>query len=114
MGYKIRETYERNIKSYSSAKSLDDLLGARGAEASREGAGKGLTLASSSLCPLGLDSTVAIKYSLILMRRLERSASSSRASSPEASLSSIMSGSSSVSSEASSSSGAAPLSGVEG
>jgi hypothetical protein len=110
---KKKETYGSDIKLSSQLKNPDDLLGAIGAEASREGAGEGLTLASSSR-PLGLDSTVAIKSSLILPRRLERSASSSRASSPETSLSSIMPRSSSLSSAASSSSRDVPLSGVEG
>jgi hypothetical protein len=67
--HKEKGAHEIDIKSSSSAKNPDGLFVTRGAEASRVGAGEGVTSASSSFRPLGLDSAVVIRSSLIFMRR---------------------------------------------
>jgi hypothetical protein len=67
--HKDKETHEIDINSSSSAKNPDDLFMTGGAEAFRVGAGEGVASASSSSCPLGLDSAVTIRSSLIFLRR---------------------------------------------
>jgi hypothetical protein len=100
---KKKDTYDSDSKSSSLARKPDDILDVGTAEASGAAASGRLRSASSSLCPLGLDSAVSISSLATTLQRLAIKGVPSSSSSSEASRCSTTSAFSSTSSERASS-----------